>query len=71
MIHLSWCKRIFAGMGGGGFSRASRLLLLPGVRKVLSRRDGRFRTGRDVPVIAVVVAVVIVSEKRVLAIGPL
>ena len=65
------CKRVFAGMGGGGFSRASRFLLLPGARKVVSRPDGRFRTGRDVDVlvIAAVVAVVIVSERRTPATG--
>ena len=65
------CKRIqdFRGIGGGGFSRASKLLLLPGARKVLSRRDGPFRTGGDVPVIAAVVVVVIGSEKRTPATG--
>ena len=63
VLDLSRCKRIFAGMGGGGFSRASRLLLLPGARKVVSRPDGRFRTGRDVLLIAAVAAVVIVSER--------
>ena len=49
-------------MGGGGFSRASRLLPLRGLKKVPSRRALRDTWGCTAVVIAVVV-VVMVSER--------